>query len=148
MNRQTIQFEQWLINLRDLKERSKKSCSQIAKEENMAERTVSRIISGESPNPGVDPIRRIIHACGGTWSEVFAESGAVIGGQDLVTLQAEVDRLTEEVARLTSSLNIANLELSVQKDKVSALESENKILCIKLEYEEKLVAVHNYYNKL
>lgn len=151
MNRQTSipdGAEQWLINLIEWKNKIGKSSKQIAEEENLAEKSVSNVFSGKSKNPGVDLIRRIIHSLGTTWRDIFGESDAVIGGQNLATLQAEVDRLTEEVARLTSSLNIVNLELAVQKDKVSALETENKLLCLKLEYEEKLNAVHNFYNKL
>lgn len=140
--------EQWLINLIELKNRTDISLKEIAEKENLSDKSVCNVFYGKSKNPGVDLIRRIIHALGGTWSEIFGESGAVIGGQDLATLQAEVDALTEKNNSLTSSLNIANLELSVLKDKVSALENENKILCLKLEYEEKLVAVHNFYNKL
>ena len=140
--------EQWLINLIELKNRTDMSFKQIAEKENLSEKSVSNVFLGKSKNPGVDLIRRIIHALGGSWRDIFGESDAVIGGQDLVTLQTEVDRLTEEVAFLTSSLNIANLELNVQKDKVVALETENKLLCLKLEYEEKLNAVHSFYNKL
>lgn len=139
--------EQWLINLTELKNRTDMSSKQIADKENLSEKSVSRVFSGEAKNPGVDLIRRIIHALGGTWGEIFGESGAVIGGQDLVTLQAEVDRLTAEVELLASNLNIATLDNSVLKDKVVALENENKLLCLKLEYEEKINAVHDYYNK-
>lgn len=151
MNRQSSipdGAEQWLINLIELKNRTDLSVKQIAEMENLAEKSISNVFNGESKNPGVNLIRRIIHALGGSWREIFGESDAVIGSQDLVTLQAEVDRLTEENALLTSSLNIANLDLAVQKDKICALENENKILCLKLEYEEKLNAVHNFYNKL
>lgn len=140
--------EQWLINLIELKNRTDISLKQIAEKENLSEKSVSNVFLGKSKNPGVDLIRRIIHALGGSWREIFGESDAVIGSQDLVTLQAEVDRLTEENALLTSSLNIANLDLAVQKDKVIALENENKILNLRLEYEEKLLAVHNFYNKI
>ena len=140
--------EPWLINLIELKNRTDISLKQIAEMENLSEKSVSNVFLGKSKNPGVDLIRRIIHALGGSWREIFGESDAVIGSQDLVTLQAEVTRLTEENAVLTSSLNMANLDLSVQKDKVVALENEIKILRLKLEYEEKLVAVHNFYNKL
>jgi transcriptional regulator with XRE-family HTH domain len=140
--------EQWLINLIELKNRTDISLKQIAEKINVAEKSVSNVFLGKSKNPGIDLVRRIIGALGGSVSEIFGESGAVIGGQDLVTLQTEVDRLTEEVARLTSSLNIANIDLAVQKDKVVALENENKLLCLKLEYEEKINAVHDYYNKL
>jgi transcriptional regulator with XRE-family HTH domain len=140
--------EQWLINLIELKNRTEISLKQIAEMENLSEKSVSNVFLGKSKNPGVDLIRRIIHALGGSWREIFGESDAVIGSQDLVTLQAEVTRLTEENAVLTSSLKMANLDLSVQKDKVVTLENEIKILRLKLEYEEKLVAVHNFYNKL
>lgn len=151
MNRQNsiaTEQEQWRINLKELRNKVGMSNKQIADKENLSEKSVARVFSGEAKSPGVDLVRRIIHALGGTWSEIFAESGAVIGGQDLATLQAEVTRLTEEVDRLTQNLNIANLELAVQTGKVTALESENKLLLLKLEYEEKLVAVHNFYNKL
>jgi transcriptional regulator with XRE-family HTH domain len=140
--------EQWLINLIELKNRTEISIKQIAEMENLSEKSVSNVFFGKSKNPGVDLIRRIIHALGGSWREIFGESDAVIGSQDLATLQSEVDRLTEEIALLTSSLNIANLDLAVQKDKVIALENENKILNLRLEYEEKLLAVHNFYNKI
>jgi transcriptional regulator with XRE-family HTH domain len=140
--------EQWLINLIELKNRTEISIKQIAEMENLSEKSVSNVFLGKSKNPGVDLIRRIIHALGGSWREIFGESDAVIGSQDLATLQSEVDRLTEENALLVSSLNLANLDLTAQKDKVSALENENKILLLKLEYEEKLLAVHNFYNKL
>ena len=151
MNRQNsiaTEQEQWRINLKELRNKVGMSNKQIADKENLSEKSVTRVFSGEAKSPGVDLVRRIIHALGGTWSEIFAESGAVIGGQDLATLQTEVNRLTEEVERLTQTLNMANLELAVQTGKVTALESENKLLLLKLEYEEKLVAVHNFYNKL
>ena len=140
--------EEWLINLIELKNRSEITVKQIAEKENVAEKSVSNVFSGKSKSPSVDLIRRIIHALGGKWSEIFAESGAVIGGQDLATLKSEVDRLTAENINLTNSLNIANLDLTVLKDKVTTLENENKILYLKLEYEVKLNTVHSFYNKL
>lgn len=140
--------EQWLVNLIELKNRTNISVKQIAEMKSVSEKSLNNVFSGKSKNPGVDLIRRIIEALGGSWRETFGESEAVIGGQGLVSLQAEVDKLTEENALLTSSLNIANLDLAAQKSKVAALETEIKILQLKLEYEEKLVAVHNFYNKL
>ena len=98
MNRQNsiaTEQEQWRINLKELRNKVGMSNKQIADKENLSEKSVARVFSGEAKSPGVDLVRRIIHALGGTWSEIFAESGAVIGGQDLATLQAEVTRLTE-----------------------------------------------------
>ncbi len=147
--------EQWLINLIDLKNKVEMTVKQISEQENLAEKSVSNVFLGKSKNPGVDLIRRIIHALGGSWREIFGESDAVIGSQDLATLQAEADRLAQEndmLAQendmLSKNLNIANAEISIQKEKIYNLEGEIKILSLKLEYEEKLVAVHDFYNKL
>ena len=140
--------EQWLINLIDLKNKKEITAKQIAEVENLAEKSVSNVFCGKSKNPGVDLIRRIIHALGGSWRDIFGESDAVIGSQDLATLQAEVDRLTQENELLTSALNIKEIDLSVEKNKVCTLEAELQLLKLKLEYEEKLNAVHNFYSKL
>lgn len=135
----------WLENLTELKKKTGMSSKQIADKENLSEKSVNRVFSGESKNPGVDLVRRIIHALGGSWNEIFAETGAVIGSQDLATLQAEVNRLTEENDLLTQNLNIATLDLVVQKDKVTALEAEGELLKMQLKHKEEIIALHNYY---
>ena len=135
----------WLENLTELKKKTGMSSKQIADKENLSEKSVNRVFSGESKNPGVDLVRRIIHALGGSWNEIFAESGAVIGNQDMATLQAEVNRLTEENSLLTQRLNIAVLDLAVQKDKVTALETENGLLTMRLKHKDEIIALHNYY---
>lgn len=140
--------EQWLINLIELRNRVGLSIKQIAENENLAEKSVSNVFSNKSKSPSVNLIRRIIHALGGSWREIFGETDAVIGNQDLTTLQAEVDRLTEENSILESKLQLTKLELDSQKEKSAALENEIKILNLKLEYEKKLVAVHDFYNKI
>lgn len=140
--------EQWLINLIELKNKTDITIKQISETEGLAEKSVSNVFMGKSKNPSVNLIRRIIHALGGSWREIFGESDAVIGNQDLVTLQAEVDRLTTENTVLSQALRIANLDVESQKEKATALENEIKILTLKLEYETKLNAVHSFYNKL
>ena len=133
--------EQWLVNLIDLKNKTEISFKQIAEKENLSEKSVSNVFLGKSKNPGVDLIRRIIHALGGTWREIFAESDAVIATQDLVTLQAEVDQLT-------GALSLTNAENAMLKDKVAVLTAENDILRLKLEHKEEIIALHNYYIKM
>jgi transcriptional regulator with XRE-family HTH domain len=140
--------EQWLIALIDLKNKAELTVKQIADAENLAEKSVSNVFVGKSKSPSVNLIRRIIHALGGSWREIFGESDAVIGNQSLATLQTEVDRLNQENELLTSTLNLRELDLSVEKNKVAALEGEIKLLKLTLEYEQKLNAVHNFYNKL
>lgn len=138
----------WLENLRELKDKTGMTSKQIADSQRVSEKSVKRVFSGEAKNPGVDLVRKIIDAMGGSWHDIFAESGAVIGGQDLATLQAEANKLTEENAILAQNLNMANVDLSVQKNKVAALETEVELLKMKLMHKEEIIAIHNYYNKL
>lgn len=119
--------EQWRIRLRVQREKAKMSNKQIADKVDASEKTIIRLFTGEAKNPGTDLVNRVIHALGTTWSEIFGESGAVIGGQDLVTLQAEVDRLRLEIA---------------------ALKAEKDMLKMELKHKDEIIALHNYYNKL
>lgn len=140
--------EIWRSHLRELKSRTGMHTNHIATKANLPEKTVRRVFSGEAKNPGVDIVRRIINALGGSWSEIFAESSAVIATDDYTELQERLAGALEELTDARNALNIATVELAAQKDMMAALRAENQILSVKLEYTEKLVSVHNYYNKL
>ena len=139
--------EQWLINLIELYNRAGMSFKQIAEKENLSEKSVSNVFLGKSKSPGVDLIRRIIHALGGTWREIFAESDAVIATQDIVALQAEVSRLTGELETLTKDATFMSAENAMLKDKIAVLTAENDLLRLKVEHKEEIIALHNYYTK-
>jgi transcriptional regulator with XRE-family HTH domain len=130
----------WLDNLKELKAKTGMSSKQIAEKTNLPERTVSRIFSGDTDNPYVDTLRRIVAVLGGSLDDIFAESKTVVAGQDLVALQAEVERLTAEVGLLSA-------ENSMLKDKVTVLTTESDLLRLKLEHKEEIIALHNYYIK-
>lgn len=98
----------------------------------MTEKSVNRILSGETQNPYVDNVIVLGAAVGLTPSEIFDETGLVVGGQDLATMQAEVDRLTAELGALTS-------EVAALKSETTALATENDLLRIKLESKEELI---------
>lgn len=130
----------WLDNLKELKAKTGMSSKQIAEKTNLPERTVSRIFSGDTDNPYVDTLRRIVAVLGGSLDDIFAESKTVVAGQDLVALQAEVERLAAEVGLLSA-------ENSILKDKVTVLTTESDLLRLKLEHKEEIIALHNYYIK-
>ena len=134
--------EQWLINLIELKNKAEMTCKQIADRENLAEKSVRNVFLGIVKNPGVDLIRRIIHALGGHWSEIFGESDAVIGGQDLAALQSEVDRLTAELEKLVAEKNALTAENIVLKEKVEALRDKIDVL------KDDIITLHKHYNKI
>ena len=131
----------WLDNLKDLKKQSGMSAKQIAEKTNLPERTVSRIFSGDTENPYMDTLRRIVDVLGGSLDDIFVESKVRVANTDLITLQAEYDKLAAE----TSDLRAENVTL---KDKVVTLEVELDRLRLTLEHKEEIISLHNYYNKL
>ena len=95
----------WLDNLKELKAKTGMSSKQIAEKTNLPERTVSRIFSGETDNPYVDTLRRIVAVLGGSLDDIFTECKTVVAAQDIVALQADVERLNSEVALLNTENN-------------------------------------------
>lgn len=128
----------WLDNLKELRKKTGMSAKQIAEQTNLPERTVCRIFSGDTDNPYVDTLRRIVAVLGGSLDDLFAESKIVVGSQDLLTLQSEVDRLTAENGLITA-------ENVILKDKVVTLNAEIDLLRMKLEHKEEIISLHNYY---
>lgn len=131
----------WLDNLKELRKKTGMSAKQIAEQTNLPERTVCRIFSGDTDNPYVDTLRRIVAVLGGSLDDLFAESKIVVGSQDLLSLQSEVDRLTAENGLITA-------ENVILKDKVITLNAEIDILRMKLEHKEEIINLHNYYKSV
>ncbi len=131
----------WLDNLKELRITKGISVKQVAVKANLPERTVVRIFSGDTPNPYVDTLYRIVAVLDGSLDDVLADSKTVVGSKNLATLQSDVDRLTAENGMLSA-------ENAVLKDKVGVLTTENDILKMKLEHKEEIISLHNYYNSV
>lgn len=138
----------WLDNLKELKKSTGMSFKQIAEMTNLPERTVSRIFSGDTDNPYVDTLHRIVSVLGGSLDSILADSKAVVGTATLSTLQEDITRLNGEVERLNEEITLLSAENSMLKDKTSTLTTENDLLRIRLEHKEEIISLHNYYNKL
>lgn len=124
MNRQLSippDAEQWLINVIELYNKSDLTMKQIAEKENLAEKSISNVLLGKSKSPSVNLVRRIVTALGGSWREIFSESDAVIGNQDLATLQKEVDRLNVLADQLAAEKEALTNENLLLKEKVESL---------------------------
>ena len=128
----------WLENLRALKTIRKVSTKQIAEQTDLAERTVTRIFSGETENPGMDYVIKIVRALDGSLDDIFENTKAVVGGSDLVSLQNDNNRLNEELADISA-------ENTILKEKIGVLTAEINVLRINLEHKEEIISIHNYY---
>ena len=131
----------WLENIKELKTKTGMTSKQIAEKTNLPERTIKRIFSGDTDNPYVDTLHRIVTVLGGSLDEILADTKLVVGNKDLATLQENIDVTTAE-------LDLIKAEYAILKDKVASLTTENELLKMQIKHKDEIIALHNYYNKL
>lgn len=131
----------WLDNLKELKKQKGMSAKQIAELTNLPERTVIRIFSGDTENPYVDTLHRIVRVLDGSLDDIFAEGTFVVGRQNLKATQ-------DELAEVKAEKDVLVAENAVLKEMNAALTTENELLNIQLKHKDELLALHNYYNNL
>lgn len=128
----------WLENLKELKQKTRMSSKQIAEMTNLPERTVIRIFSGDTDNPYVDTLHRIVTVLGGSLDDILADTKAVVATQSLAEVQESANVIEAE-------RDLMAVENEMLKAKVVALTAENEILAKELKHKEELLALHNYY---
>lgn len=102
------------------------------------ERTIIRLLNGETDNPYVDTVLEVGASVGLTPQEIFSESNLVLGDKDLSTLQSELEIVKAERDLLVTQNTILN-------DKVVTQDKELELLKKDLAHKEELLALHNYY---
>ncbi len=128
----------WLDNLKELKKQTNMSVKQIAEMTNLPERTINRIFSGDTDNPYVDTLHRIVTVLGGSLDDILANSKAVVATESLVELKENVD-----VAE--AQLDLIAVENEILKTKNTALSTEIELLKNELAHKDELLALHKYY---
>lgn len=131
----------WLDNLKELKERTGLSDSQIAKRTMLSEKTIERVFSGHAKTPYVDTLYRIVKALGGSLDDILAEAKVVVGTEKLATLQDTVDITSAERDMLIAENNIL-------KDKIATLTAEIDLLKMEIKHKDEIISIHNYYQKI
>ena len=117
------------------------SVKQIAEKTNLPERTVNRIFSGDTDNPYVDTLHRIVNVLGGSLDDILADTKAVVATESVVKLKENVDVTTAE-------RDLIATENDMLKTKVSALSTEIELLKKELAYKDELLATNCYYRTL
>lgn len=128
----------WLDNLKELKKAKGMTTKQIADATMLPESTIKRIFSGDTIDPYVTTIHRIVIALGGSLDNILADTNAVLSPESIV----EVKETAEVVS---SELDIAVSKNDVLEAKVAALTMELELLKKELAHKEELLALHNYY---
>jgi transcriptional regulator with XRE-family HTH domain len=138
----------WVQNLKELKKMSNLSNKQLAEKTGLPERTVVRIIAGDTDHPRIDTLYNIVTALGGTLNDIFADTNIIVATEKLVEIKESVDVVEAEkdiVIAENSTLKAENTNL---KDQVKTLTAKIELLEMKLAHKDELLAVHNLYNKL
>ena len=130
----------WLDNLKELKKSKGMTSAQIAEATKIPESTIKRIFAGETEDPYVSTIHRIVLALGGSLDHVLADTNAVLSPNSIAEIKE-----TAEVVEAERDLVLAELEML--RAKTAAQETEIMLLKERLQHKEELLAVHNYYIK-
>ncbi len=130
----------WLDNLKELKKKTGMSAKQIADKTNLPERTVNRIFSGDTDNPYVDTLHRIVTVLGGSLDDILADTKVVVATESLVEVKENANVIEAE-----RDLIVA--ENAILKGKVDTLTAENEMLKMEIKHKDEIIAIHNYYIK-
>ncbi len=138
----------WLDNLLEIKKEKNMSTKMIAERSNLPEKTVTRVLSGRTTNPYIDTLDRIATALGCTIGDILAGTKAVVGNDSLSTLQSNIDILTSERDSAIAERDLLLADNAILQDKNKALSAEVDLLKMQIMYKDKIIATHEYYNKL
>lgn len=130
----------WRDNLRDFTIKSGIPIKEVAERAMISEKTINRILDGKAKTIYADTLARWCYVIGVSMADIFADSKAVIGTENLATLQDKVEIKSAEIDMLTA-------ENKILQDKVAALTAEVDLLKMQLAHKEEIISIHNYYNK-
>ena len=128
----------WLANLKELKKTKGMTIKAIADKANLPERTVARIFSGETDNPYIDTLHRIVAAMDSTLNDILGDTNVVVATDDIVSVRESANVIEAE-------RDMIAVENDILKAKVAALTSEVDLLTKELAHKEELLTLHKYY---
>ena len=128
----------WLDNLKELKKKANKTSKAISEETKLPERTVVRIFAGETENPTIDTLHRIVVCLGGSLDDILADTKAVVATESLVEVK-------ETAGVMEAERDLVAAENEMLKTKVTALTAQIDLLTKEIQHKDELLALHKYY---
>lgn len=128
----------WLDNLKELKKATGMSSKQIAEKTNLPERTVVRIFSGDTDNPYVDTLHRIVTALGGSLDDILADTKVVVAAESLVEVKENASAVEAENESLKATITAQAIEIELLKKELAHQEEL-------LAHRTELLELHRYY---
>ena len=137
----------WLEKLNAMKKATGTRTKTLAEGMHMSDRTVSRMLSGET-SIDIDQAIQMVNIMGGSLEELFDGSDFKIPHPETDALLKKIDSLKEEIEVLKLSESAARAEAAAYKVKAADLDTENTRLRIELAHKEEIITLHGTYLKL
>ena len=119
----------WLENLKELKKARGMTSQQIADATKIPVSTIKRIFAGDTPDPYISTIHRIVTVLDGSLDDILADTGAVLAPKKI----AENDVIAE---------------LHMLREKNASQETEILLLNEQLHHKDELLAVYSHFTKI
>ena len=136
----------FLENLNNMKKVTGTRTKTLAEGLHLSERTVSRMLSGET-GIDIDQAMEMVAIMGGSLEELFAGSDFKIPQPEVSTLRKTVESLEEQIEVLKLAEAAARAEAAAFKEKAASLDAENDKLRIELAHKEEIITIHTFYMK-
>ena len=128
----------WLENLKELKKSKGMTLTQIADVTKIPEGTIKRIFSGDTTDPYVTTIHRIVTVLGGSLDHILADTNAILASESLVEVK-------ETIVNTEAGRDSIAAENEMLKIKNTALNTELELLKKELSHKDEIIALHKYY---
>ena len=131
----------WLENLKELKKSKGMTTKQIADATKIPESTLKRIFAGDTEDPYVSTIHRIVTVLGGSLDHILADTNAVLAPE-------KVAEVKENAEMIGAERDLVIAELEMLRAKTSAQETEILLLKEQLKHKDEILALINYFAKV
>ena len=128
----------WLENLKELKKTKGMTAKQIADATKIPESTIKRIFAGETYDPYVSTIHRIVTVLGGSLDHILADTNAVLATESLAEAIENAEAVETERKLLLA-------EIEALKAKVTAQETEIILLQQELKHKDEIFKIISYF---
>ena len=136
----------WLENLKCLKKEKGMTTKQIAEKTKLPEKTISRILSGDTDNPYVDTLQRIVTALGGSLDDILADTNVVVATETFAEVKESANAVEAELAVITQENNSLKAEITALAHEMELLQMELQHKDELLKHKDEILEWHRFYN--
>ena len=137
----------WLDNIKELRKAKGMSVKQIADATKLPEKTVARIFSGDTDNPYVDTLHRIVTALGGSLDDILADTKVVVASETLVEVKETLEEVKGSANVMEAERDLIKIENERLKVENANMATELQLLKRELQHKDELLALHSFYSR-